>query len=900
MTGKKTSTDGSWIESQLLRTQATIERLTKKHPPQGADLLESGATTTEGTVATNNHRKGGVHRLSELRSSLEFLELSVEFSSWEEEWKQKQPFISLLDNIHAILEDCAKLTSLLLRFPPQTEISPSFEMLYQIVWKRYMHILNSTRGALSTQIQFFLRATGFPKSSSSDALNRCFLEGNDEVEMSELSLVSCCTQLVALQTIHEHFLVASSTQAPWQRLDLVVEFCRPIVIRARYHFTSSADHSLFQKNEEETRVDLSSRYDRLVEWLISFIRETIKTPLELIQTYFDDIARNGWKEAMDIIISYSGNVSCQLPPPAKVFQHFLREMVLLVRHILLDDDTSRSQKRKTSSALCTIVSDDVLFSTCMEQFLRFDEYVQTESSSKKSTVKTKSVRNSHDIMVLQNESFVPIPRLIGLITPYRDRLDRWVELEHDTAMYLLSSVPLPDIGRHYLHKTPSDINFKTAFPTFVETLVSLLNSAQEKCKVAFSPFGKFEDKYPVMFEWHPTSFYDLAKYLNRVQMPLVVSFLDATTAWTKQQVRHIVSCVQRLLRPTPSAKLSWSVSVNSTIPNSDQVATKEIITGLLQDYCSMTAGASCISSFLSTQALYWESVEMLDDLSCDFVNAQEVSASNILKRMNDSVSRLSEAMLDELASSIAESMVVDDASVASYLMKIHYILEEESDGSEVNVLARGVTTPSKTSPTDSLDRAFPLKSKFPFLDISPDLVDFLSTLHDLVNTFNDFACVSSSEVVIAADKLQSNLADNLSLKLIEVLLDVPEINSAKGEVQVSIDMQAIAEIFYLPSRLQFSDLKYFGSFNRLLDIVKLMTLEYISFISLRAAFSGLAGCQHDSSTDYAAVDMILENVTSDEKVVKQAQDMLRVKGFDALDLRDALIVLYKMDKTVGR
>ena len=191
------------------------------------------------------------------------------------------------------------------------------------------------------------------------------------------------------------------------------------------------------------------------------------------------------------------------------------------------------------------------------------------------------------------------------------------------------------------------------FPTFVQTLVSLLNSGQEKCKLAFSPFGKFDDKYPVIFEWHPTSFYHLVEYLNRVQMPLVVSFLNATTAWTKQQLRHFVSCVQRLLRPTSSAKSSCSVSVTSTMPSTNQVTTKEIIMGLLQDYCNMTGGTTCISSFLSTQALYWESVEMQDEVSCHFVSAQEVSASNILKRMNDSVSRLSKAMLDELASSIA-------------------------------------------------------------------------------------------------------------------------------------------------------------------------------------------------------------------------------------------------------
>jgi len=83
---------------------------------------------------------------------------------------------------------------------------------------------------------------------------------------------------------------------------------------------------------------------------------------------------------------------------------------------------------------------------------------------------------------------------------------------------------------------------------------------------------------------------------------------------------------------------------------------------------------------------------MRDDVSRHFVSAQEVSASNILKLMNDSVSRLSEAMFDELASSIVESMVVANASVASYLMKIHYILEDESNSSDLNVLARRLET----------------------------------------------------------------------------------------------------------------------------------------------------------------------------------------------------------------
>jgi hypothetical protein len=75
----------------------------------------------------------------------------------------------------------------------------------------------------------------------------------------------------------------------------------------------------------------------------------------------------------------------------------------------------------------------------------------------------------------------------------------------------------------------------------------------------------------------------------------------------------------------------------------------------------------------------------------------------------------------------------------------------------------------KSSPTNSLDRAFHSKSKIPFFDISTDLGDFLSTLRDLVNILNDFACVSSSDVVIAAEKLKSNLADNLSSKLTQSL-----------------------------------------------------------------------------------------------------------------------------------
>jgi hypothetical protein len=89
-------------------------------------------------------------------------------------------------------------------------------------------------------------------------------------------------------------------------------------------------------------------------------------------------------------------------------------------------------------------------------------------------------------------------------------------------------------GTGCINLTP-DITCNAAFPIFVETLVSLLHSVHIKCKVTFSPQGNLDAHHSVLLEQHPQSSYYLTEYLNRVQVPLIVSYLDAALAWTKQQ-----------------------------------------------------------------------------------------------------------------------------------------------------------------------------------------------------------------------------------------------------------------------------------------------------------------------------------------------------------------------------
>jgi len=98
-------------------------------------------------------------------------------------------------------------------------------------------------------------------------------------------------------------------------------------------------------------------------------------------------------------------------------------------------------------------------------------------------------------------------------------------------------------------------------------------------------------------------------------------------------------------------------------------------------------------------------------------------------------------------------------------------------------------------------------------------------------------------------------------------------------------MQTIAEFFFPTIRLQGVGSLYHGSFDRLMDIVKLMTLDRHQFLSLCEAFNNLVlGYDLSHNTNYDEVDGMLECLTSDEKITELFQDMLRAKGFPSLNL----------------
>jgi len=858
MTQNRNEIDGSWIESQLQRTQALIEHL-QRNPPQEDHLISPVSAANELDIA--NPWKA-LRQLSNLSVSIEYLDLFREYCSWEIEWEQEPK----LDENKSILH-CVRLSSLLLRFPQQQHLQSSsiecFEVLYQVISNRYISLMKKIKASLSAQIQNILRNSGYPNSSLED-LGRCL-----ERDEGGLSLLRCCcTQLVKLQTIHEHFLLTSSSAKscvhhPWQRMDIVTEFCRPIVLRVRYHFTSSLDefHSSLQGNKE-TKLDLSKRYDRIVEWLLSFTRETMRTPLEFFRRHFDDIAHCGFMGANEILMSNSTNNSFRykLPPPVYIYRYFLREMVLLVRNVLRESHhrTESSQSITNATALCTIVSDDVLFSTSMEHMLRFDDYVLHEANQVHFT--------NDDTSTFINEmlpyiTMVPIPRLTGIIVNHADRFNRWVELEHDAALNILSTVSL-SVEKQDKSKLEANIKLDTTLPVFVETLASLLHSAHSKCKVAFSPLGNLDAHHPVLVETDPKSSYFLTEFLNRVQVPLIVSYVDVTSAWAKQQVRRISNSVRKLMssaapRPWSTSAVLWSTNTSNDESN------KEVMGCLVQQCCKMIGGASCISSLLLAQSLYWEDIENRDEFSS--FHSKNISASNILKRMNDSVFHVSKAMVDDLSSAIVESMIVDDASVASYLMKIHHILEEDTHS----------------------------QSKFSSVGISPDLVDLLTTINDLVNCLDGVFHEHNKAVAAAANMLRSSIADGLSIHLIDVILNAPEMHNSKGAIQLSFDVRAVAGLFPLPDHMQHTDKRYFGSFDRLIDILTLITLPYQPFSSLRAAFTVLAGIQYECTADYNGIEIALEQLMLDDRVVEQAQDMLHAKELYWLDLRDALEILFK-------
>lgn len=226
-----------------------------------------------------------------------------------------------------------------------------------------------------------------------------------------------------------------------------------------------------------------------------------------------------------------------------------------------------------------------------------------------------------------------------------------------------------------------------------------------------------------------------------------------------------------------------------------------------------------------------------------------VGSDHDLARVGRSFERLREVMVDECATTIVETVLMERAKLASYLMRCSHLLAIASTDASVDNLG-----------------------------LSPDLHDVSRLVSLVLAQSNDFTLESDEAERFAPAAIRLHVIDRLADKFLEVILDAhgitPDLN-LKGCLLVAEDVKALFNGLRSPLAA------------RLLGITTFMTMDSRQMHALRMALFGLARpFSHPDESPFVSYSQF----SSDGTLLDEAISMLQAKGY-ALHLEDAISIL---------
>jgi hypothetical protein len=228
-----------------------------------------------------------------------------------------------------------------------------------------------------------------------------------------------------------------------------------------------------------------------------------------------------------------------------------------------------------------------------------------------------------------------------------------------------------------------------------------------------------------------------------------------------------------------------------------------------------------------------------------------------LARFGRSLERLVEVLVEELASSFVETILMEGAKFASYLMMAsHLLASQEWEG-------------------DDRDLSAELKETRGILGLLHSVCSSILSASSNEDDAVESRSWNDQQIAHFAPRaVQIHVFNRVADKLLEVALDIHDMTPdiwQEGAKVFARDVDAIVG--------SFSDLPLV---RRLLDVTQLLTLNSGSSQGLLAALGGLVG-----ASDF----LDIHDFSSDETVYDEAVMMLKAKGFAYLELKDAVSIL---------
>jgi hypothetical protein len=218
-----------------------------------------------------------------------------------------------------------------------------------------------------------------------------------------------------------------------------------------------------------------------------------------------------------------------------------------------------------------------------------------------------------------------------------------------------------------------------------------------------------------------------------------------------------------------------------------------------------------------------------------------------MTRVGRSMERLRDALVDECVTTLVETVMMERAKLASYLMRCPHLLSVDS------------------APEESNDLSLDLQETASIYSVVVQVCSEVETSSSFGN-----GLISSHASLV----LQSNIIQKLTEKFLEVAVDDPSATShitLAGAQRFHNDMACLFESEMLPPLTM-----------RLLDITKFMVMDLKIFMDLKEAISGLT----HPTEEYLSVDAFEQDGTA----LDEAVSMIKAKGYDRIYLEDALSI----------
>jgi len=459
--------------------------------------------------------------------------------------------------------------------------------------------------------------------------------------------------------------------------------------------------------------------------------------------------------------------------------------------------------------------------------------------------------------LIRKDVIIGVPKLMDVfVTSNATLFQQWLKMEYNYAASLLESASSVTQDDGECNIHPTFLSTSFMSPTS-EVFVATIQSLRAKMKTTSNPSCQKE-------------------FIAKVMVPLCTSYMDALHE-TASSLRTILIAKRR---------------VGSTTIPSDVDLQKNVV-----GWMEVIAGTHA-----AAVALFQEKEE------------------NDLHRVARSFTRLCNAMVDECTSSIVETILMERAKLAGYLMRCPFVLSSYdghfgSSGGEGEEEEGGII-------------------------ISPDFIESIQLVGIVVRLCDDVSeqmKVGMDDTVeketdmyqgqqqhphphvlnliqVGPQAIKSSLAKRLEEKMLEVALDVqgmtPEFGW-RGAQQFHFDCMELASLFGVSTTATISSngggggvkrscLKEKDYFGCLLDAASLMAMKPEKFASLKEVLYKLVHPDGDMTTMAKEDDdnlqrqgLILhyDDFHADGTIMNEAQSMLLAKGLVYLDLDDAISIM---------